>query len=114
MRDFNLDDVYSAWDLLDAAGFDDKQVEGLLKIASEGKGDVTSVGIKAITKVLRAFAEKGAQSAMYKFLSGPFEKAPEEIGKMSLREIAEGIQWLLKEGYIKDFILSLADSHDTN
>ena len=109
MRDFNLDDLYNAWDVLDAAGIDENAFEGMLKIAAENKCDVKAVGIKAIAKMLRSLAERGAQKPMYVFLSGPFETTPEEMGKKSLKEIADGIKWLFDKGYAQNFIQQLSD-----
>lgn len=114
MRELNLHDVYRAWDVLDAAGYDEAKVESLLQIAAEGKFNPELVGIKTIAKVLRAFmGEKKAESAMYTFLAGPFEKTPEEMQQIPLRELAGGIVWIIKDGGLVDFF-SLFRETDTN
>ena len=104
MRDFNLDDVYRFYDVLDAAGFTDEKVEEILSIANDRSLSVEKIGIKTIAKVMRSLAEKGAREPMFAFLAGVFEKTPEEMRETPLSEIVDGIKWLAEKGFLADFM----------
>ena len=67
------------------------------------------IGINAMFALLEGFATAEAEAELYSFLSGPFEKTPEEIEAMELAELIHGFAVLAEENDLKRFFISAFD-----
>lgn len=107
MRNLLTADLFKAVRVIKTSGLKE-EVKPLLRMAADGKADITNVGIEGILTVIGALAENGVEKQLYEFLSGPFEMDPKEIAALDIVELSEKIQWLWKEGNLQPFFGQLS------
>lgn len=107
MRNLNTADLFKAVRVIKTSGLRE-EVKPLLKMAAEGKADITNVGIEGILTVIGVLAENGVEKQLYEFLSGPFEMEPKEVAQLDIVDLCEKIRWLWEDGNLRPFFGQLS------
>ena len=82
-------------------------IEHLLEEAkTKQEESVEKIGINAVFALLEGITTAEAEAELYKFLSGPFEKTPEEIEAMDLDELINSLNNLEEENNLERFFTS--------
>ena len=110
MRKLNTKDAVNFMRLLKKAGVRQIVVD-LLEDAKNKQGEesVEKIGINAVFALLEGVTTAEAEAELYKFLSGPFEKTPEEIETMELIDLINSLGTLAEENDLERFFTSAFD-----
>lgn len=82
-------------------------VDDVKQKKESGEADnVQKIGINAVFALLEGVTTVEAEKELYVFLSGPFEKTPEEVETMDLEELMNGLEILAKENNLESFFTS--------
>ena len=92
MRRLNTSDVFAAFRLVKEAGLKDEVKRMALLVEKEEKPDIKDIGVEFLLNVVEGLPSVGAEDKMYKFLSGPMERKPEEIKEMPVLELVEELE----------------------
>ena len=101
MRKLNTSDVFAFARIVKASGMREELKKILKDVAASEDQNLEDVGIDTILALLEALSEKQSETAIYKMLAGPFEKAAEEVEKMELPELFENLRTLSEENDLK-------------
>lgn len=102
MRKLNTQDVFSLARIVRASAVKD-QLVALIKDATSKNKSVEDIGIIGFLTIFEAMTEKNAESAIYTFLSGPFEMTPGEVAALDLSSLLQLLSRLCEENNLKDF-----------
>lgn len=112
MRKLQTKDIFQALRLIKKANLKE-EIKPVLSLAAAGEMSVQDVGIEGILSIIEIFSEKKAESAIYEFLSGPFEMEPEEVEALELMELMEKLNALGEENNLSVFFTSLSGMMQT-
>lgn len=74
-----------------------------LALKSNNAADMWTNGFDFIWNLFDAATEKSGESALYEFLSGPFEMTPKQVADLDLDILIEHMQKLVKENNLGTF-----------
>lgn len=72
--------------------------------------DVVDQGFEILWSVMEAATEPEGETAIYEFLSGPFEMTPKQVGNLDLDVMISNLKQLATENNLAGFFKSAADS----
>ena len=99
MRKANIDDLFNLSRLITELDLK----EDLYK-AQRGKEDVEKIGFDFLFSILAKATTKEAQSKIYEVLANPFEMTVEEVGKMSLENMIQGVTECFNFSVVANFL----------
>jgi len=105
VRNVNTADLFRAARAVKSSGLRDRLKQTLLVI---DKNDLKSAGIDTILTIIEAFAEKGAENALYEVFAGPFEMTADQVASMELSELMDCLDGLAKDPGMADFFKRLS------
>ncbi len=109
MRKLNTSDVFVAARAVMGCGLREKLRELCMELSDDEKRlDVTKVGVDSALAVMELFVSAGAETALHRILSGPFEVEPEAVAVMELPELVDGLEWLWSDGGAAPFFKLLS------
>ena len=106
MRKLNTKDAVNFMRLLKKAGVRQIVVDLLEEAKTKQEESVEKIGINAVFALLEGVTTAEAEAELYKFLSGPFEKTPEETEAMELDELINSLNNLAEENNLERFFTS--------
>lgn len=106
MRKLNTKDAVNFMRLLKKAGVRQIVVDLLEDAKTKPEESVEKIGINAVFALLEGVTAAETETELYKFLSGPFEKTPEEIELMELDELVNSLNALAEENNLERFFTS--------
>ena len=74
-----------------------------LALKSNSAEDVWENGFDFVWNLFDVATEKSGESAIYEFLSGPFEMTPKEVANLDLDVLIENLQAMVKENNLGTF-----------
>ncbi len=74
-----------------------------LALKSDNAQDMWANGFDFIWNLFDTATEKSGESAIYEFLSGPFEMTPKQVADLDLDVLIENLQRLVKENNLGTF-----------
>lgn len=74
-----------------------------LALKSNNAADLWANGFDFIWNLFDVATEKSGESAIYEFLSGPFEMTPKQVADLDLDVLIEHMQRLVKENNLGTF-----------
>lgn len=110
MRKLNTKDAINFMRLLKKSGTRKIVVDLLDNAKNKQDESVERIGIDAVFALLEGITTPEAEVELYKFLSGPFEKTPEEVEAMEFEELFAGFRTLAKENNLEHFFTSAFDT----
>lgn len=102
MRKLSTGDVFEMGRLLKNGNF----MEYIANAYTQGRTketDPMQIGMNLVTDILCSCADEKIENQIYKFLSGPCEKNPEDIKNQSLEATVEDIKKICEENNIINF-----------
>ena len=107
MRKLNTKDAVAFMRLMKKTGVR-QIVVNLLEDAKNKQGEESAekIGINAVFALLEGITTVEAEAELYAFLSGPFEKTPQEVENMKLEELIENLKALAEENNLESFFTS--------
>lgn len=112
MKRLQTSDIFAAMRIVRQADLKDA-LKPILKKAN-GAEDVDEIGIEAILTIIECASAKNAESAIYEFLSNPFEMAANEIAELPISETLTMLKELAEENDLPGFFKSLSGLMSTN
>jgi hypothetical protein len=106
MRKLITGDVFAAIRAIKKAGIKDKMTEIAKEVQDNKNISQEEAGVEIAFTVLEAFTEKKGETALYDFLSGPFEMKPTDIEKQDLSKTIEMLTELSEESNLLVFFKS--------
>ena len=113
MKKLQTSDIFAAMRVVKAADVKE-QLKPILRKVSEGKTSVEDIGIEAVLTILECAANVKAESAVYNFLSSPFEMSADEVAALPLDAFMANLEKLAKENDLGGFFKRLSDLMSTN
>ena len=74
-----------------------------LALKSNTAADMWADGFDLVWNLFDAATEKAGESAIYEFLSGPFEMTPKQVADLDLDVLIENLRLLVKENNLGTF-----------
>ena len=74
-----------------------------LALKSDSAKDMWADGFDFVWNLFDAATEKPGETALYEFLSGPFEMTPKQVADLDLDVLIENMQRLVKENNLGTF-----------
>ena len=74
-----------------------------LALKANSVTDMWADGFDFVWNLFDAATERPGETALYEFLSGPFEMTPEQVADLNLDVLIENLQKLVKENNIGTF-----------
>lgn len=106
MRKLNTTDLFEAMRLIKKSNLRE-ELRPIIMQAAKSELSVEEVGIDGILQVVEVLSEKKCESAMYDFLSRPFEITSKEVSELSLDELLEKLLELKEVSNLKNFMTAL-------
>lgn len=106
MRKLQTKDIFSALRLIQKVNLK-KEIKPIFAMAARGDAKVEDVGLEGILTFIETLSASKAESAIYEFLSEPFEMEPEAVRAMGICALAEHLEQLAKENDLKNFFTIL-------
>ena len=107
MRKLKSTDVFEGLRLIKRSGLKESLVPIIAKLARD-KDNPEEVGIVGILTMIEVFSDAKCEHIIYEWLSGPFERSPEEIRDMDLDELTLNLQSLAEENDLRNFFTVLS------
>ena len=90
MRKLNTSDLFAAMRMIKKCKLKDTIKETILTI--DKKQDVEATGFDLIFGIIEAMSEENCEKEFYNFLSKPFEMTPQEVEKLEIDNLINGIK----------------------
>ena len=90
MRKLNTSDLFAAMRMIKKCKLKDTIKETILTI--DKKQDVEATGFDLIFGIIEAMCEENCEKEFYNFLSKPFEISPQEVEKLDIDKLINGIK----------------------
>lgn len=104
MRKLNTADVFAFCRVIKKSGMREDLKRIISRISATD--DVESIGMDGMFAIVESLAEKGAESAIYEFLSAPLEVTPSEVASMDMRDFFDAIKKIVEENDLPGFFKS--------
>lgn len=85
MKTLKTTDLFAALRVISTAGLREKLKPLLVKASKGDKLDIDDVGVDAALAILEGVSAAGTETALYEFLSRPWEMTAEEIAELDLK-----------------------------
>ncbi|MEG0297423.1 MAG: hypothetical protein RR620_11960 [Clostridium sp.] len=111
MRKLVTSDIFVAGRLIKKLDLKDRLksiYQGSKTVDSENDEAVEAIGIEVMYSIFEECTTKQMESAIYEFLSRPFEKSTKEIEEMELDKFFEMVGLLAKENNLLGFFKQVA------
>lgn len=106
MRGLVFDDVFRLLDIVGRYDLADQATSIALELNEALEGNAAKFGMKMFIKLT---SDDEIRSAVYEFLSGPFEMEPDEVRNMSMGNIIKAFKQLAEKSDLEDFFSAASE-----